>query len=78
MDFSKNFSKVTDSGSSLEPKFEIFILLFGLIFLKISSQILRFLQKLRVSYFSFGLVVKRISSQKKASLASTVPKPSMR
>ena len=42
------------------------------------GQIWRFSQKLRFSHFSFGLIFKKISSQKKASLASTVPKPSMR
>ena len=51
--------------------FEVFLF-------RISSQIWRFSQKLRFSHFSFGLIFKRISSQKKASLARTVPKPSMR
>ena len=45
---------------------------------RISSQIWRFSQKLRFSHFSFGLIFIMISSQKKASLARTVPKPSMR
>ena len=64
----------------MEPTFEIFLF-------RISSQIWKFSPKLRFSHFSFGLIFKRISSQKRqalhvlcanhlcASFARTVLKP---
>ena len=68
MDFSKKVSKVTDFMvvvGSQNLRFFLF---------RISSQIWRFSQKLRFSHFSFGLIFKRISSQKKASLARATGK----
>ena len=62
----------------IEHKLDHIFFLYRFFLFRISSQILRFSQKLRFSHFLFGLIFKRISSQKKASLARTVPKPSMR
>ena len=61
-------------------KFRIFmgIWIFFKTFQKYRFHVVVWSQNLRFSFFSYGLIFKRISSQKKASLACTVPKPSMR
>ena len=72
------FKRITSQIWKFSQNLRLSYFSFGFIFKRICSHIWKFSQNLRFSYCSFGLIFKRIYSQKKASLARTVPKPSRR